>query len=191
MFYLFTMNLSNILVWNARCLNNKARRDYVRDTILSSKADIICLQETKMASLSTHLLLSVCGSDFDKFLTLPANGTRGGILIAWKGAVCQVISSRIDNFSVSVQFAGMDGNWWFTGVYGSQEDESKIQFLRELLDFRALSSEPWLLAGDFNMVYQAAGKVIQGMVREEADLSLGQVHQVKAQLDLATSGQQL
>jgi hypothetical protein len=30
-------------------------------------------------------------------LTLPAVGTRGGILIAWKGAVCQVISSHIDN----------------------------------------------------------------------------------------------
>lgn len=153
------MNLSNILVWNARGLNNKARRDYVRDTILSSKADIICLQETKVASFSSHLLLSVCGSDFDKFLTLPAVGTRGGILIAWKGAVCQVISSRIDNFSVSVQFAGMDGmNWWFTGVYGPQEDDRKIQFLQELLDFRTLCSGPWLLTRDFNMIYQAADK---------------------------------
>jgi len=117
----FTMNLSNILVWNARGLNKKARRNYVRDTILSSKADIVCLQETKVAALSTHLLLSVCGSDFDKSLTLPATGTRGGILIAWKGAVCQVISSGVDNFSVSVIFVGLDGsNWWFTGVYGPQ-----------------------------------------------------------------------
>ena len=65
--------------------------------------------------------LSVCGSDFDKSLTLPATGTRGGILIAWKGAVCQVISSGVDNFSVSVIFVGLDGsNWWFTGVYGPQ-----------------------------------------------------------------------
>jgi len=104
------MNLSNILVWNARGLNKKARRNYVRDTILSSKADIVCLQETKVAALSTHLLLSVCGSDFDKSLTLPATGTRGGILIAWKGAVCQVISSGVDNFSVSVIFVGLDGS---------------------------------------------------------------------------------
>jgi hypothetical protein len=112
-----------------------------------------------VAAFSSHLLLSVCGSDFDKFLTLPAVGTRGGILIAWKGAVCQVISSRIDKFSVSVQFAGMDGmNWWFTGVYGPQEDKRKIQFLQELLDFRTLCSGPWLFTGDFNMIYQAADK---------------------------------
>jgi len=52
----------------------------------------------------------VCGSDFDKSLTLPATGTRGGILIAWKGAVCQVISSGVDNFSVSVIFVGLDGS---------------------------------------------------------------------------------
>jgi hypothetical protein len=95
----------------------------------------------------------------DNFLTLPAVGTHGGILIAWKGVVFQVISSRIDNFSVLVQFAGMDGmNWWFTGVYGPQDDERKIQFLQELLDFRTLCSGPWLLTGNFNMIYQATDK---------------------------------
>lgn len=132
-FFRFTMNLSNILVWNARGLNNKARRDYVRDTILSSKADIICLQETKLEVLSTYRLLSVCGSDFDKYLALPASGTRVGILIAWKGAVCQIISSRIDNFSVSVQFVGVDGsNWWFTGVYGPKMMRIKSNSCRNL-----------------------------------------------------------
>lgn len=123
MFILFTMNLSSILIWNVRGLNNKARCDYVRDTILSSKADIVCLQETKVEAFSAYLLLSACGTEFDKCLTLPANGTCGGILIAWKGAVCQAISSRIDIFSASVQFVGLDGvNWCFTGVYGPQED---------------------------------------------------------------------
>jgi exonuclease III len=88
-------------------------------TILSPKANIICLQETKVSDLFPHLLLSVCGSRFDKFLTLPADGTRGGILIAWKCVVCQAISSRVDNYSVSVQFAGHDGmNWWPTSMPG-------------------------------------------------------------------------
>jgi hypothetical protein len=108
-FLLSQMNPTSILVWNAQGLNNKARRDCVRETILSCKADIICLQEIKVSDLSPHLLLSVCGSEFDKFLTLPADGTRGGILIAWKDAVCQAISSRVDNYLVSVHFAGLDG----------------------------------------------------------------------------------
>lgn len=163
MFILFTMNLSSILIWNVRGLNNKARCDYVRDTVLSSKADIVCLQETKVEAFSAYLLLSACGTEFDKCLTLPANGTCGGILIAWKGAVCQAISSRIDIFSVSVQFDGV--NWWFTDVYGPQEDENKIQFLQELKDIRALCSGPWVLTGDFNMIYQAADKNNSNMNR--------------------------
>lgn len=71
--------------------------------------------------------------------------------------------SRIDIFSVSVQFDGV--NWWFTDVYGPQEDENKIQFLQELKDIRALCSGPWVLTGDFNMIYQAADKNNSNMNR--------------------------
>jgi hypothetical protein len=68
--------------------------------------------------------------------------------------MCQVISSRVDVFSVSVQFAEQESrNWWFTGVYGLQADGEKIAFLQELRDVRALCSGPWLVAGDFNLIY--------------------------------------
>ncbi|KAJ1257222.1 hypothetical protein BS78_K172300, partial [Paspalum vaginatum] len=110
---------SSILVWNARGLNNQARRNSVCDTILSSHADIVCIHATKLAAVSSQLLLTVFGAAFDKFVTLPADGSRGGILIAWKGACCHTISSRVDRYSVSIQFAEQEGrNWWFTGVYG-------------------------------------------------------------------------
>lgn len=84
-FYGFTMNPSFILIWNVRGLNQKAHWNSVWDTILSSNADIVCLQETKVADLSQYLFLSVFGSSFDNYIALPANGTRGGVLIAWKG----------------------------------------------------------------------------------------------------------
>lgn len=45
-----------------------------------------------------------------------------------------------------------------TGVYGPQEDEEKVLFLQELRDVRALCSGPWLVAGDFNLIYQAIDK---------------------------------
>jgi len=82
------MNPSTILVWNVRGLNKRDRRNSIRDVVISSNADIICLQETKVANMSQHLLLSVCGSAYDNFITLLANGTRGGVLIAWKGCSC-------------------------------------------------------------------------------------------------------
>jgi len=65
----------------------------------------------------------------------------------------------VDTFSVSVQFAEQEGrNWWFTSVYGPQADVEKVAFLQELRDVRALYSGPWILAGDFNLIYQAEDK---------------------------------
>lgn len=40
----------------------------------------------------------------------------------------------------------------------SQDEEEKITFLQELKDIRMLCNEPWLTAGDFNMIYQASDK---------------------------------
>lgn len=85
--YCFSMIASGILVWNVRGLNMVARRDAVRDVVLSSNADIVCLQETKL-SISPRLLLAVLGSDFDQHVAMHANYTRGGTIIVWKGAVC-------------------------------------------------------------------------------------------------------
>jgi hypothetical protein len=44
---------------------------------------------------------------------------------------------RIDTNYVSVKFdEGANPAWWFTGVYGLQRDEDKIDFLAELKDVR-------------------------------------------------------
>lgn len=54
--------------------------------------------------------------------------------------------------------ASPDGGWWITVVYGPQADHDKVQFLDELLQFRASVTGPWLLCGDINMIYMAADK---------------------------------
>jgi len=99
------MNPSSILIWNVWGLNDAARRNSVRAVILSSNAEIVCLQETKIEHMNQRVFLSVFGSSYDKFVALPANGTRGGILIAWKSNTCQAIATRVDTFSVSVLFS--------------------------------------------------------------------------------------
>lgn len=80
------MDLSNMLIWNVRGLNKKSHRDAVRTLISTTRPDIVCLQETKRQDMSTQILLSMLGQEFDHHVTCPALGTRGGILIAWKGA---------------------------------------------------------------------------------------------------------
>lgn len=102
---------------------------------------------------------SMLGVDFDDFVSLPAVGTRGGILLAWKGSVCNVREVRVDSFSVSVCFTHEDGQfWWFTGVYGPQTDALKIQFLQELCNVRLACVGPWAIGGNFNLIFRAADK---------------------------------
>jgi hypothetical protein len=70
-----------------------------------------------------------------------------------------MLQTRIDNFSVSAQNQQQDGvAWWFTGVYGPQLDEHKIQFLNELRLIRSQCLGPWMIGGDFNLIYRAEDK---------------------------------
>jgi hypothetical protein len=48
--------------------------------------------------------------------------------------------------------------WWFTGVYGPQSDVLKLQFLQELCLVRQGCADPWVVGGDFNLIYQAEDK---------------------------------
>jgi len=141
-------------------LNSVSRRDAVRNLVNTAKIDIVCLQETKMTTISRQHILSMLGCDFDSnYFYRPSVGASGGILIAWRGSLGVVQDSRVDNHCVSVQFCTASGSpWWFTGVYGPQDNQEKIQFLQELRDIRSQCSGAWLVAGDFNLIYKDEDK---------------------------------
>lgn len=53
-------------------------------------------------------------------------------------------------------FANHSGcHWWFTRVYGPQADPQKLLFLNELRELRTQCPGPWLITGDFNLIYRA------------------------------------
>lgn len=100
------MDPSHILVWNVRGLNSSARQDSVRMIVDSAKVDVVCLQETKMPSISRRMVLSMLGSEFDNnFVALPSTGASGGILLAWRAKLGAIGATRHDNFSASVRFS--------------------------------------------------------------------------------------
>jgi len=130
-----------------------ARQDSVRSLVESTKADIVCLQETKMEHLSQRIVLSVLGSTFSHYISVPSVGASGGILVAWTHDLGPARSTRVDTYSASVQFQPADRNpWWLTCVYGPQGNEEKIQFLQELRAIRSACSGPWAVLGDFNLI---------------------------------------
>ena len=52
----------------------------------------------------------------------------------------------------------VDPPWWLTGVYGPHRDDEKLAFLDELREVRSYCHGPWMLAGDFNMIYCSEDK---------------------------------
>jgi hypothetical protein len=71
----------NILGWNVRGLNDLDRRDTVHETIASSSCQLVCLQETKLAAVTSLEAAYIGGYRFKNFAERPANGTRGGVLL--------------------------------------------------------------------------------------------------------------
>lgn len=153
------MDPEKILIWNVRGLNSAARQDSLRTIVDASRADILCIQETKISAMSNRVLLSALGSDFSEFSAVPAVGASGGVLVAWRRHIRVSDNPRIDNHSITIQVSQSNGqNWWLTCVYGPQGNDAKIQFLQELRDIRVACPGPWMIAGDFNLIYKDEDK---------------------------------
>lgn len=150
------MNPSRILCWNVRGLNSRVRQDAIRNLISNSRVDIVCLQETKMSVMSVGVILSSMGSDFTNWIDLPAAGASGGIVVAWRQCLGPALATRVDNYSLSIQFSpGSLQPWWLTCVYGPQGDINKLLFMQKLRDVRSFCQGPWTVLGDFNLTTSA------------------------------------
>jgi exonuclease III len=93
------------------------------------------------------------------FTEFRSQGTRGGVLVACRDGAYSVIESLVHDFTVSVKLQEEGGaQWWFTGVYGPHQDPLKHSFLQELRDVRETCAGPWVIAGDFNQIYNSEDK---------------------------------
>jgi exonuclease III len=148
-----------IVIWNVRGLNSKPRRIAIRALLATTNASIVCFQETKIDLFYSGLILETLGADFDDFTYLPADGTRGGILLAWQSKTVSITDPifTANTLSAKVTTSGTMP-WWITIVYGPQENADKIEFLQELRDLRPLCTGPWMLCGDFNLIYRDEDK---------------------------------
>lgn len=65
------MDCSNFLIWNVRGLNDRARRDNVRKVVDFTRPAVICLQETKLATISVWDIMAFLGPGYHNFVYLP------------------------------------------------------------------------------------------------------------------------
>jgi exonuclease III len=64
----------NTLGWNVRGLNDQDRKDTVHEMIAASSCHIVCLQETKLESISTFDACYIGGNRLKSFTERPAIG---------------------------------------------------------------------------------------------------------------------
>lgn len=150
-----------LMTWNVRGLNGSAKQEDVKQVISIYKPDLVCLQETKLASVSHSTILNVLGHEYeDSFMYLPASGTRGGIILASRASVLQLQQSHLtaNTITASVQDIRLNDQWSVTGIYGPQEDFDKKMFLRQIKRLKQNTNAKWLLLGDFNLIYQDEDK---------------------------------
>ena len=74
------MNL-RLFSWNVRGLNNPRKRQVCKNLLKEWKCDIVCFQETKVASIDTAFVRSLWGSPFIDWVALDADQTLGGVLL--------------------------------------------------------------------------------------------------------------
>jgi exonuclease III len=91
----------SMLNWNVRGLNDAAHRELVRETVISSRPSLVCLQETKLAAISGSLARDTLGPALNSYLELGAQGTRGGILLAWDKELVSVTNAINRAFTIT------------------------------------------------------------------------------------------
>lgn len=148
-----------LLVWNVRGLNSPTRRSSIYQVVVAASPNIICFQETKLEIVTLEIVRHCLGNKFENYFFLLAEGTRGGILLAWDEPVVRLSDAHTTDYTLTTLVKPVEGQeWWITGVYGPQLDSDKVKLLEEMLDIRDLHAGPWVIADDFNLLVNPEDK---------------------------------
>ncbi|KAK9943830.1 hypothetical protein M0R45_009426 [Rubus argutus] len=138
-----------IISWNIRGMGSRSKRRVIKEKILTSKADVVILQETRKEVIHRKLI----GTRYTDWVSLPYFGSSGGILVMWKTKSISVMEAVIEIFSVSIKIQAINGqDWWLSGVYGPNKVRDKDDFWEELAGLYGLCGPRWCVGGDFNVV---------------------------------------
>ena len=122
----------SVLSWNVRGINSDKKWDAVRDRVINSNCDIVCLQETKKQSFNLMFIKKICPAVFDAFEFIPSVGAYGGSIIIWKS--CLFLGNNIfeNRYCLSVQFLSSHNNdsWVLSNIYAPCTAPGKREFLQ-------------------------------------------------------------
>ena len=137
------------------------------------------MQETKIDVWTPTIVREIGGAALTDYVILPAIGSRGGAAIFWNTDLVSIASHAIGEFAITakVTLLRQSKSFWLSTVYGPVDDVRKAAFLDELARTAPPAPEPWLINGDFNLIYKARDKNnhqlnrrVMGMFRGAIDI---------------------
>ncbi|RVW41542.1 LINE-1 reverse transcriptase-like [Vitis vinifera] len=119
------------LEWGA---NDREKRKLIKDVIKTQKADLVCLQETKLQEMTSAIVRSLGVGRCLEWGALNSRGAAGGVVVFWDNRVLQLEEMEVGNYSISCRFKNVEDGfcWVFSGVYGPSVKVEKEEFLSEL-----------------------------------------------------------
>ena len=93
-----------ILSWNVRGANDREKRNLIKEVIKSQKANLVCLQETKIQEMSNGLVKSLRVGRCLEWGVLNSSGAAGGVLVFWDNRILQLEEMEGGKFTISCRF---------------------------------------------------------------------------------------
>ncbi|KAA3469152.1 reverse transcriptase [Gossypium australe] len=120
--------------------------------------------ETKLDQKHMKRVRNRCG--FTNGIDIEAEGSRGGLCLAWKGDIEITIKSYSKwHIDTMVREEDVQEDWRFTGFYGSPYLKYKNAAWDLLRRLGQESFQPWLVVGDVNKILNGSEK--KGEVQRE------------------------
>ena len=153
-----------LVSWNVWGANDSSKRKVIKAMIRSQRADLVCIQETKIQTMTEGVVRSLGSGRFLDWGAMGAQGSAGGILVCWDKRSLELLEMEVGNFSISCRLKNVEDGlvWIFTGVYGSCNRKEREALWEELGAIRGLWDEPWCLGRDFNVTLSQRDRSRQG-----------------------------
>ncbi len=94
--------MNRVCSWNVRGLDNPSKHNAVRFVISNLRNVVVCLQETKVCSVSGSFLRSFGASFLDKRQFIKANGASRGLITCWSSKIFECSKFIVRNFSLTL-----------------------------------------------------------------------------------------
>jgi exonuclease III len=166
--------------WNVRGLGRRGKRDDVRAAIDSFLPSILCLQESKLSSLSPFFASSFLPPSLRSFVFKPSVGASGGIITAWDSSVLDLVHHSVDEFSLTTTFSFWSDNLHFmvVNVYGPCTHGLKPAFLDSLRSSVSRLTGSLAILGDFNLIRSPRERSNDNFNLAEASIFIDFVNQL-------------